>query len=1364
MLVVAAGLCVFVLAVAVERGPGPASSWAAVVGLPAVLFAGIAAWLALAGWRPGRRGLAGAPLPPKWTVDRPDEMAEVVKVLRRGRGGVAGITTGLHGAGGFGKTTLAMMACADRQVRWRFRGRVYWVRMGQDVRGPAAVAAKIGDVVTMISGEKTAFPDPVAAGIGLRALLKTGPRRLLVLDDVWQEEQLAPFTRCGKRCALLVTTRIPGLLNQADVAVKVNQMRSGQARELLTSGARLPPALTKRLLEATGRWPLLLRIVAQILANADQVGTDADIARVAELVLARLRDGGLASVVDLDVRRPEEREQAVRATIEASTSFLDDPQDAERCDELGVFAQGEVIPFALICLLWQATGGLDHVQASQLCERLAGLALVSRAGTGPGGVTVHDETRDSLRRKLGPQQLATLQGVLLDQLVAGLPAALSLVQGAAGPPQVAWWEPSQDDRYHLFTRYLRDHLIEHLRGAGRHAEAEAVACDLRWARVRLAESGPAALAADLSRAGTPRAARLLAVLARMSHLLAPAEPPSLVADVLYCRVADDPDWGAQVTALRGLGLQPGLASRWPLPDIPGPALRRILTGAAGAVNAVAIAPDGTWLAAGGTEGKVRIWEQATGKERADLTGHSGSVNAIAAAPDGTWLATGSDDGTARIWDAPTGPQQAALTPLTGRAARTARTAITVLIRRHVVRAVAIAPDGSWLAVGSNDGTARIWDDPAPANENPATRRQRAALTAAPWTNGAALTGISAAIVISALTGISVLIFDLVRNPRLIADVGHRARASTPVRKATPVNHDGFWARLARISEDVGSAERHAFHVVFHDLSSPLAISVLVSLCLLALSWELPKKLFPVLTRHAVNAVAVAPEGTWLVTGGADGTARIWDQVTGKERAVLTGHSGSVNAVAVAPEGTWLVTGGADGTARIWDQVTGKERAVLTGHSGSVNAVAVAPDGTWLVTGGADGTARIWDQVTGKERAVLTGHSGSVNAVAVAPDGTWLATGGADGTARIWDPAAGKEQTAATPRIRAVNAVAVAPDGTWLATGGADGTARIWDQVTGKERAVLTGHSGSVNAVAVAPEGTWLVTGGADGKVRIWDQVTGKERAVLTGHSGSVNAVAVAPDGTWLATGGADGTIRIWDQATRRKRAVLTGKLATGGGDWAARSWDRVAEEWELGVIFGYNSTLNVLAIAPDGSWLVATNGGGMVSIWDPATGQERIPLTLYRSMKLALADYWNSTTRQKGKTRALTEATDVTAAVIAPDGSWLATGSSDGTARIWDAVALRERAVLSGHSGAVDTVAITSDGTWLTTGSADGTVQIWETATWRPWSLMRVDGAISSCAWLGSAGLAVLGTAGLFLFDFPAGTTQPPASARSSLP
>ena len=1118
----------YLIAVVIREGLGQAGLWAAVLAALAGIVAAVAAiWPLVA--------RSSGVLPPSkatlegWVVDRPDEVKKVVAALLGGAAGTVGLTTGLSGAGGFGKTTLARIVRADRRVQRRFRGRVYWVTVGRDARRKG-VTAKVNRLIYQVAGENAVFSDPESAGQRLGSLLDTGPRRLLILDDVWEPEQLKPFVDGGRRCVRLVTTRVPGLVGGRGPAVTVDQMSPEESRSLLTRGLTgLNPGLADGLLAVTGRWPLLLRLVNKILVDAVQAGQD--LSAVGAQLLDRLRLGGPAVVDELsgtaghlDVGKPAERERAVRATIQASTNRLD-REDTERFAELGIFAEDETIPFGLAARLWQATAGLDELQAVPVYTRLIDLGLVSSAGPDgtkhesvqsqecrSRGVSLHDVVRDFLRAELGQQRLAGLTGMLLDAVAADLPTANPRDLDGPRRTPVAWWDMGDDDRY------LWDHLIEHMVDAGRPGEAETIACDLRWVGARLDRFEPAAPAADLSAARTPRAARLWAVLARTAHLLAPAKPAGTVVDVLHSRVADDPDWGPQVTALRDIVPRPRLVNRWPLPDLPDAALRRVLTGHRATVFAVAIAPDGSWLASGSGDRTVRIWDAATGQAQAPLTGQRGiGVIAVAIAADGSWLASAGGARTARIWKA-TGQVRASLTG-------------------HYydgVYAVAIAPDGRWLATGSDVGTVQIWDV--------ATGRVRATLTGH---HGAVFTVAVAPDCDWLASGGgdgTVRIWDAATGQERATLTGHHGAV-----RAVAVAPDCDWLAsggadgTVRIWDAATGQERAT------------------------------------LSGHhgVVFAVAVAPGGRWLASGGADGTVRIWDAATGQERASLTGHHGAVSTVAIAPDSDWLASGGADGTVRIWDAIsTGRARAVLTSRHRAVNTVAVAPDARWFAAA-SDGTVRIWDAATGHERATLTCHHDWVYAVAVAPDGRWLAMGGSDDrTVRIWDVATRQERATLTGHHRAVTALAIAPDGRWLAAG-SDGAVEIWDVATGRVRVTLTGHHHWVYAVAIAPDGRWLATAGSDGTVRTWDVATGRARTTLTGHNRAVNTLAVAPDGRWLVSGGNDGTVRIWDVTTGQAQAPLTGTqgrvyavavapdghwLAVGSDDGTVRIWDAATGE------------------------------------------------------------------------------------------------------------------------------------------------------------------------------------------------------------
>jgi hypothetical protein len=96
----------------------------------------------------------------------------------------------------------------------------------------------------------------------------------------------------------------------------------------------------------------------------------------------------------------------------------------------------------------------------------------------------------------------------------------------------------------------------------------------------------------------------------------------------------------------------------------------------------------------------------------------------------------------------------------------------------------------------------------------------------------------------------------------------------------------------------------------------------------------------------------------------------WNPTSGKEIAILR-HDGPVESAAFSPDGTRVVTGFRDHTARLWDAASVKEVAVLRGHDGPLESAAFSPDGKRVVTT-SDQTARVWDASTGGQIAVLRG--------------------------------------------------------------------------------------------------------------------------------------------------------------------------------------------------------------------------------------------------------------------------------------------------------------------------------------------------------------------------------------------------------
>lgn len=407
----------------------------------------------------------------------------------------------------------------------------------------------------------------------------------------------------------------------------------------------------------------------------------------------------------------------------------------------------------------------------------------------------------------------------------------------------------------------------------------------------------------------------------------------------------------------------------------GTAHQEPLRGHPGGVLAVAVGEvDDTPVAVTGDLEGVQVWDLRAGVARGEpLRGHAGPVEAVAVEEvDGAVVAvTGGRDGTVRMWDLRAVARGEALGGHAGR-----------------VDAVAVGEvDGALVAVtGGRDGTVRMWDLRAGA--------MRGELL---WAHPGGVRTVAIGRVDGtpvAVTGgrnSTVLVWDL----RAGVARGERLRGFTG------------WVEAVAVGEVDGSAV-----AIFGGVDG---LQV----------WDLPlkaargKPLLPgsTLRRHlhplselerAVQAIAVGRvDGAPVaVTGGFDGTVRMWDLRTRRARGKpLRAHSEEVHAVAVGEvDGTPVaVTGGRDGMVCVWDLRAGAIREQpLRAHSGGIRAVAVGEvyGIPVAVSGDDNGTILMWVLNRDQRVSARVDVTAGITAIVFVNGVGWL-TSTKDGSLFIW---------------------------------------------------------------------------------------------------------------------------------------------------------------------------------------------------------------------------------------------------------------------------------------------------------------------------------------------------------------------------
>jgi len=189
-------------------------------------------------------------------------------------------------------------------------------------------------------------------------------------------------------------------------------------------------------------------------------------------------------------------------------------------------------------------------------------------------------------------------------------------------------------------------------------------------------------------------------------------------------------------------------------------------------------------------------------------------------------------------------------------------------------------------------------------------------------------------------------------------------------------------------------------------------------------------------------VSWSPDGRYVAAGSEDAT-HVWDAESETLRHTLPGQEGFVHGVAWSPDSSRLVTGGSDGTARVWEI---RDRGVrelwslpAQETSSLIVGVAFSPDGTRVMAADNGNSAvKVWDLGPTGDAEWANLPAPDAYQVEFMPDGRRLVTGpkGADAVT-IWDLQTGRELRTLGPATDffGFQSFDVSPDGSSIALGG-----------------------------------------------------------------------------------------------------------------------------------------------------------------------------------------------------------------------------------------------------------------------------------------------------------------------------------------
>ena len=312
--------------------------------------------------------------------------------------------------------------------------------------------------------------------------------------------------------------------------------------------------------------------------------------------------------------------------------------------------------------------------------------------------------------------------------------------------------------------------------------------------------------------------------------------------------------------------------------------------------------------------------------------------------------------------------------------------------------------------------------------------------------------------------------------------------------------------------------------------------------LLANKLEGLPKLVGFLTHGAeINSATFSPDGTRVITGGADGIVKVWDVATGALVSKPLTHPRPVLHTELSLDNERAVTLCDNGTAWLWRVAADETHARELEHGASVFGVRFSPSGRFVVTRAADTRTVIWDGLSARARFAFDTGEVPVDAE-YTPDGQHVCVVTTN-TVSAWETERGQRVAHAQSSIGPLTGIALSPDSRRvLARSGA--RARVWNLTSGDWSEFSIQEVAPIILLAFTPDAREVITGTEGGAFRSWDTLHARMAADAWRSADKVREFKLSPDGA-AALVRTEGRASLLDVRAAQPAATLPAPDATG---------------------------------------------------------------------------------------------------------------------------------------------------------------------------------------------------------------------------